>query len=57
MLRRCFRMGIFNYAGRDFETLWSSNAENYNQFSGDKKHKQCVCVGGGGEPFNCDHIR
>lgn len=36
----CFRMGIFNYAGRDFETLWSSNAENYNQFSGDKKHKQ-----------------
>lgn len=44
-------MGIFNYAGRDFETLWSSNAENYNQFSGDKKQT------GGGEPFNCDHIR
>lgn len=37
MLSRSIRTGIFNYAGRDFETLWSSNSENYNQFSGDKK--------------------
>lgn len=37
MLSQSIRNDIFNYASRDFETLWSSNAENYNQFSGDKK--------------------
>lgn len=37
MLGRGIRTSIFNYAGRDFQTLWSSDAENYNQFSGDKK--------------------
>lgn len=39
---------VFNYAGRDFETLWSSDAENYNQFSGDKKNKQYGGRGGAG---------
>lgn len=54
----------FSITPGDIQKLYGqANAENYNQFAGDKKNinsKEADEEGGGGggdEPFNCHHIR